>query len=564
MVSSGSKHVQNILKQYEQLTSDGIEPYAAIKQVLQHTVKKAYVLNILEEQYGVQWNMKSRFLSMKKDFRNAFLVDYFTDNLHPCPVCGESTPHISVHCCKECSNRDIKSIKKRTIKNAETKRNKPHQTKETYFQKYGEKYKPTKEHKEKIKQTMLKRYGVSCIFKVPEIRNKAKQNCLKKFDSPSPFGSKEVFAKARQTCKTRFGTEYYSQSDISKAKHSEYVYKNQEHIWHFENYNEDFIRRTFIRGGVYYITEVIDYFNISYTGAINQKHNLAITEPNNINHNTLAEKELVKFISQYTQVICHDRKILFPKELDIVIPKCKLAIEYNGLYWHSEEQGKDRFYHVNKTTLCEQHGYQLFHIFENENIEIWKSVIINKFGLSKKIYARKTELRELKYCQIKEFLVENHIQGEIESSINYGLFYNNELVQVMTFAKPRLNMNYDYELIRLCSKKFTSVVGGASKLFKHFVMQHSGANIISYANRRFSMGRIYKILGFELKEITKPDYFYSKHGEVYSRYQIQKHKLLELLGDGYDKKLTERENMLNNKFLVVYDCGNLVYTYKGK
>jgi hypothetical protein len=564
-MSSSEKHVNNILNEYKNLISQNIEPYQAIRQIMSHTHKKAFILNILERDYNVSWTMKSRFLSMKKDFRNAFLVGYFTDNLHPCPVCGESTPHISTHCCKECSNRDIKSIKKRTIKTAETKRNKPHKVTPTYFQIHGHKYTPTKEHVEKIRKTTRERYGVDNILALPEIRSKSKAICLEKYGCESPFGNRRVFEKARQTCREKFGTDYYSQSqDWKNKKGDSYIYPTQEHITHFEDYNENFIRKHFIRDGVYYITEYMEYFNKSYTGAIHHKHKLGIVEKNNINHATVMENELKAFIEQYTEVIEHDRMLVKPKEIDLVIPAIKLGIEYNGLFWHSEQQGKTSNYHVDKTDKCEEQGYQLLHIFENEGVEIWKSVIINKFGLSKKIYARKTELRELKYCQIKDFLVENHIQGEAKSSINYGLFYNNELVQVMTFAKPRFNKNYDYELVRLCSKKFTSVVGGASKLFKHFIMQHSGASIISYANRRFSMGRIYKTLGFELKEITKPNYFYSKHGEVYSRYQTQKHKLPELLGDGYDKNLTERENMLNNKFLVVYDCGNLVYTYKGK
>lgn len=560
---SNQKHIDNIINMYEKLVLSGVEVYDAIKQVLQHTKKKAYILNLLEKEHGVTWNMESRFLKMKSDFRNAFLVDYFTDNLHPCPVCGELTPHISINCCKECSCRNIVSVKKRTIKTAETKKNKPHKVIPTYFQIHGHKYTPTKEHVEKIRKTTRERYGVDNVLALPESQSKAKAVCLEKYGCESPFGNKQVFEKARQTCREKFGTDYYSQSqDWKDKKGDNYVYHMQEHITHFEDYNEDFIRKHFIRDGVYYITEYMEYFNKSYTGAIQHKHKLGIVEKNDINRDTVMENELKAFVEQYTEVIEHDRILVKPKEIDLVIPKIKLAIEYNGLFWHSEQQGKASNYHVDKTDKCEEQGYQLLHIFENEDIEIWKSVIANKLGLSQRIFARKTELRELEYSDIKEFLNENHVQGESKSSTNYGLFFNNELVQVMTFAKPRFNKNYDYELIRLCTKKFTSVIGGASKLFKYFVTKHKGASIISYANRRFSKGNIYKALGFELKEVTKPNYFYSKHGEVYSRYQAQKHKLPELLGDGYDKDLTERENMLNNKFLVVYDCGNYVFTYK--
>jgi len=239
---------------------------------------------------------------------------------------------------------------------------------------------------------------------LPEIRSKSKAICLEKYGCESPFGNRRVFEKARQTCREKFGTDYYSQSqDWKNKKGDSYIYPTQEHITHFEDYNENFIRKHFIRDDVYYITEYMEYFNKSYTGAIHHKHKLGIVEKNNINHATVMENELKAFIEQYTEVIEHDRMLVKPKEIDLVIPAIKLGIEYNGLFWHSEQQGKTSNYHVDKTDKCEEQGYQLLHIFENEDVEIWKSVIINKFGLSKKIYARKTELRELKYCQIKDF-----------------------------------------------------------------------------------------------------------------------------------------------------------------
>lgn len=355
---SNQKHIDNIINMYEKLVSSGVEVYDAIKQVLQHTKKKAYILNLLEKEHGVTWNMESRFLKMKSDFRNAFLVDYFTDNLHPCPVCGELTPHISINCCKECSCRNITSVKKRTIKIAETKKNKPHKVIPTYFQVHGHKYTPTKEHVEKIKKTTRERYGVDNVLALPESQSKAKAVCLEKYGCESPFGNKQVFEKARQTCREKFGTDYYSQSQDWKDKKSDgYVYPTQEHITHFENYNEDFIRKHFIRDGVYYITEYMEYFNKSYTGAIQHKHKLGIVEKNDINRDTVMENELKAFIEQYTEVIEHDRILVKPKEIDLVIPKIKLAIEYNGLFWHSEQKGKASNYHVDKTDKCEEQGY---------------------------------------------------------------------------------------------------------------------------------------------------------------------------------------------------------------
>jgi hypothetical protein len=160
-------------------------------------------------------------------------------------------------------------------------------------------------------------------------------------------------------------------------------------------------------------------------------------------------------------------------------------------------------------------------------------------------------------------LDKNHLQGYSNSSIKIGLFYNKELISVMTFGKPRFNKNYEYELLRFCNKLNTSVIGGASKLFSYFLknyFQH-GEKIVSYANIRISDGGLYHKLGFIEKEKTDPNYFYFKSNRIYTRYQCQKSKLLKLLGDEFNSNLTEKENMNNNDYKIVYDCGNYVFEY---
>ena len=137
----------------------------------------------------------------------------------------------------------------------------------------------------------------------------------------------------------------------------------------------------------------------------------------------------------------------------------------------------------------------------------------------------------------------------------------------MTFAKPRFNKKYDYELIRFCNKSGFSVIGGASKLFNYFIKNYntkSPKSIITYANRRFSNGKIYETLGFKFLRKTEPNYFYFKKNTLtlLSRNQFQKHKLKDKLSL-FDYNLSESENMFNNDYRRIYDCGNLVYEYVG-
>jgi len=271
------------------------------------------------------------------------------------------------------------------------------------------------------------------------------------------------------------------------------------------------------------------------------------------------------------------RSIITPLELDIYVESKKFAIEYNGLLYHSFGQSKyPRFnktkensrIHLKKTELCESKGIQLFHIFENEYMnpikrQIWDSMILSKLQKSTIIYARKCTVQEFSSKETREFLDKNHMQGYTNAKINIGLSYESTLVQVMTFSKPRFNKNYEYELIRMCSTLGCTVVGGASKLLKYFEKTYKPKSLISYANRRWSTGNVYNVLGFKLDHIAVPNYFYFKINEnvLYSRNKFQKHLLKNIL-DSYDSNLTESQNMYNNNYRKIFDCGNLVFTKK--
>ena len=90
-----------------------------------------------------------------------------------------------------------------------------------------------------------------------------------------------------------------------------------------------------------------------------------------------------------------------------------------------------------------------------------------------KIYARKCEVRQISTKDKNIFLNENHLQSQDRSTIKLGLFYENDLVSIMTFVKPRFTNKYNWELSRFCSKANYNVVGGASKLFKYFVNKNA-------------------------------------------------------------------------------------------
>lgn len=277
------------------------------------------------------------------------------------------------------------------------------------------------------------------------------------------------------------------------------------------------------------------------------------------------ENEFINILPENT--IRNSYRILDKKQLDYYIPGYKLAIECNGDYWHSESCNKTKNYHLSKTLECEAKGIQLLHIFESSWIEkknIWTSIINNKLGKSEKIMARKCILKEVPKAEEKEFLESNHLQGFTGSSICYGLYYQDELVCLMSFGKPRFTNKYDWELIRLCTKIGMNVVGGASKLLNYFHKNNKGS-LISYSDRLYSNGSIYKQLGFSFSHYSEPGYYYFKNGGIHTRQQFMKHKLKNKL-ERFDPNLTESENMRINGYHKVWDCGQGVwikYNYTG-
>lgn len=287
------------------------------------------------------------------------------------------------------------------------------------------------------------------------------------------------------------------------------------------------------------------------------------------------EMKIFKFLSKYNENIIHNYREydngnsnpLSFSELDIYIPDKKLAIEFNGLYWHNEEKGRDKQYHLHKTKLCEDKGIQLIHIFEDEWLtkkEIVKSVLLSKLGIyNERIYARKCIVKEVDKNEKKQFLCNYHLQGNSQSNVNLGLFYENDLVSIMTFGKRKITGGkVKLELIRFCNKLNTQIIGGASKLFKYFLNNYwHNEEIITYADRRWSNGLFYEKIGFKLDHISQPNYFYFKNvKQRYNRISFQKHKLKDKLPI-FNNDLTEYENMLNNGYYRIWDCGNYVYTY---
>lgn len=312
------------------------------------------------------------------------------------------------------------------------------------------------------------------------------------------------------------------------------------------------------------VNEIADYLNVHIQTVFKYLNKHKITQP----FKSIEEKEVVDFIRSLgiSNIVENSRSILPDgKELDIYLPDFKLAIEYNGVYWHHDDVSHiTRSYHFKKYEMCRSQGIQLITIFSNywkAKKNIVQKFIKNKIGKTpERVFARKCEVREVPSNETRTFLEENHILGYTPASIRLGLYQDSTLVALMTFGKQRVAIGKPenaHELVRYATSKL--VVGGASKLLKAFIRTYDPDKIISYSDNEWSNGNLYNILGFELEKELPPSYWYLKPREerLYHRFTFSKQKLV---AKGYSETLTEKEITREMGLLRVWDCGKKRWT----
>ena len=257
-----------------------------------------------------------------------------------------------------------------------------------------------------------------------------------------------------------------------------------------------------------------------------------------------------------------DRKLIAPFEIDILSHKHKLCIEYCGIYWHSETLGKTKQYHRNKYLKCKELGYTLLTVFESDDINKVRALIRTKLNKNSRIYGRNTLVKQITPKVSNEFHEKHHLSGMVGANVHLGLYYKDNLVMVASFSKSRYNKKFEYECARMTSDSLYTVVGGASKLFKYFFTNYDVKSCITYADLRFGEGLVYTHCGFTRQKDSLPNYFYFNTNNyiLSSRVKYQKHKLSKILNN-YDPLLSESDNMINNGYHRIWDCGNAVYTY---
>jgi len=288
------------------------------------------------------------------------------------------------------------------------------------------------------------------------------------------------------------------------------------------------------------------------------------------------ERELITHLRMLgVEVKSGDRKTIksvkgTAMELDLFIPSKNLAIEVNGAMWHSEKVGRGSQYHLHKTEECEKQGIQLIHIFDDEfkaNREMVKSKLAYLCGVSQtqKVAARKCTLQEVSNKDYQAFMTIHHLQKSGAASKRVGLYFQGELISAMGFSKPRgifkrINVEEgEWELIRFATHKDYHCMGALGKMLAWFKVNTPFTRLITFADRRWSLGKGYEAVGFTKLESTAPGYWYcDSQGKRHHRFAFAKHTLADKL-EIFDPALTEAVNMANNGYYRIWDCGNLKY-----
>lgn len=308
-----------------------------------------------------------------------------------------------------------------------------------------------------------------------------------------------------------------------------------------------------------------------YNKCIEQVSHMNLTLEESERFCSKSELEIKNFLIHHNVDVCKNRHILQGQELDLYIPSQNIAIEYNGLYWHSEAGGKDKHYHINKLNLCNSKGVKLIHIFEDEFINN-KQIVFDKishllhFNDNKpKVYARKCTIGIISKIEAEQFLNKNHIQGYARATIYIGCYFNNILVGVMTFKRRKNNTN-DWELNRFATNINYLCCGVGGKLFTYFVNNYHPNSIISFADRRWTLNKddnFYTKLGFVLDKTLKPDYRYynskiNRFARIHKMF-FSKRNLAKKYG--FSMQMTETEMAYSLGYSKIWDCGLFKYKW---
>jgi len=527
------------------------------------------------------WNDINKIPIKNISFKEKFYLYENNIELPPICYCGNSLKFINMNigyrkfCSRRCmlDSDEVKNKRKSTciykygVDNPSKNENIKNSVKETNKSKFGHDY-PLQSPSilDNIRKKFIEKYGVDNPSKIPEVRIKASKTMVERYGVEHALNNNQLKDKMIKTLMYRYGGYYVKTDEYKNKIKNTLFFKNSIYV------NTDRYELIGLNTNEYIIDCNIckNSFTIQrqlWRNRIRNGEEVCLICNPIKSGSSIGENELLDYITKiYSGVILKNHRII--KEIDIYLPELKIGIEYNGLYWHSE-LNKEKNYHFDKYNFFREQDIDLISIWEDDwkyKKDIIKSILSNRIlKKNQTIFARKCKIvliHNNKIC--KDFLIKNHLQGYIGSSIKIGLTYNNELVSLMTFGKLRKSLGRthiegNYELLRFCTKLNTNIIGGAKKIISHFKKLYNPKLIISYSKNGNFSGGVYEKMGFKLESKFGPSYFWVKNLQRYHRFNFRKDKLVK---QGYDSKKTEVEIMYERGYYRVYDSGSKLWILK--
>lgn len=486
---------------------------------------------------------------------------------------------------------------------------------QTCLERYGkDNVSKTDRAKEKSKASSILHYGVEHACQSPEVIKKAQKTIIRRYGSAglknkifkakkvatwrqtlgtdNPMQVPKLKSQAMKTCEARYGfaTPFYDSEGLKSKMRERYgvdwymqTPEAQERVraTNIERYgcanpiNQEWVkektRQTFLKR-----------YGVNNPGAVPElraKAEAVIMEKYGVPWNLLCGRDPAKPCKVISKINRRMSKRLLDlgipntfefgigrRRYDLAISDTNILIEIDPTYTHNSYEdpwlgqagAMSVDYHIKKTQGAIDHGYRCIHVFDWDN---WDK-ITSLMGTRRKLYARNCSIHAVPLQDLKLFLDDNHLQGSCHGQIfNLGLYYQNNLVEIMTFGKPRYNFKYQWELLRLCTLSGLEIIGGAARLWKHALSELNPESIISYCDLAKFSGGVYERLGMHLVRNTSPAKVWSYDTKKITDNLLRQRGFDQLFGTDYGKGTSNEELMIISGWRPVYDCGQAVYEY---
>lgn len=420
-------------------------------------------------------------------------------------------------------------------------------------------------NREKCQKTMMERYGVTSLFEKPEFqekirhikeqkygdkfytnRKKYNQTCLEKYGMEWGINKKEFQDKARKTTIERYGAPY--------------TFMNMD----FQNKIRKNILKKYGVNHVTHLNSVKNKINKTCLEKYGVEWSCMLPEARIYSGNSKPNQIFAKLLDKYH--IEYEREFSLGKySYDFKIND--ILIEINPWPTHNIDWSpfgnpiKKDYHKVKSNFAINDHGYKCICIWDWDDME----TIIKTFILPKtnKYHARKCICKEVPLIETLDFLKKNHIQGacrNIKTSI--GLYYDDSLIGIMCWGKPRYNKKSSYELLRMCYVNDVLVVGGTKKMFNYFIEKYHPQSLVSYCDLSKFTGNIYSELGFIRSKNTSPSIHWINSKNIHiTNNLLNQRGFDQLFNTNYGKGVSNQQLMLEHGFVRIYDCGQDTFTW---